>query len=97
MVQQLYRIQYKESGKGKHWRYANGEMILKVMGKDFIPGYFSETMKNVPHLFTEMATAERVARAMSDLKEIAKIELREESTIVTLIGAGWEKDDEKEG
>jgi hypothetical protein len=95
MVQELYRIQWKDA-KGK-WHYANGAIILKVMGPDFIPGYSSEAMKNVPYLFTEMVTAERVARAMSDHKDVVQVELREEKTCLTLIGAGREEANGKTG
>jgi len=94
MVQQLYRIQWKDT-EGR-WRYVNGAIILKVMGSDFARLLKDgDAMKDKPYLFTEKVTAEHVARAMTDLKDVGKVELREESTILTLVGAGWKEGDEK--
>lgn len=93
MVQEFYRIQWKDT-KGK-WKYVNGEMLIKVMGPDFIPSYSSEQMKNLPFLFTSRQKAESVTRALSDLKEVSMVSLREESSILDLKGAGYEE--EKKG
>lgn len=81
MVQELYRIQWRdETGL---WRYVSGEILSKIE-----PDSSAILIKDKPYVFTKRAHAERIARALTDWKNVVKVELREERTILSMDGAG---------
>lgn len=88
----VYRIVWK-SNKTGGWRYASGE-DLRPLEKLF-PGSEQGLFEpGKPYLFigsTGWTTADRVARAMSDLPGVEKVLLREEDTLLEFVGTKKEE------
>ena len=93
----VYRIIWK-SNKDNVWRYASGE-DLKPFQKLF-PDAKNEIFEaGKPYAFVGSAggsTAEKVARAMSDMPGVEKVLLREEQTALELDGTHLSEGGERE-